>query len=338
MFSRVLDLIESVLCKLNLKLSCHCFSWGGPHPPYAAEWSLAYDENYVNCPIPYSTGNISNGDFKCSMSYAHYFTNFNSWNGVKIKSVACEVLGLNGTSNNYPVPSGLSAFVDSYSSGNNTISSEWPNNIGTGASTYRWFNEVTWNKRQNAIIRAPQSVFPLTIDQPAPPASSNPTTATIYLQCTMVYADGAMASYVPSGGGQSWGDQTMSMKVAYRRMAEPIAITVEPSQIDCGKFASTTTRMCGQGFKVLQGNGSNLPHGKLVFTVPASTVTGVSTIANMGDAGWIDLVADGQAVPLDGSSWNGDVTQSTTFTPRIKASGRGNGVESININVTYTVD
>lgn len=102
--------------------------------------------------------------------------------------------------------------------------------------------------------------------------------------------------------------------------------------------SGTVTQWCNKKFDVIKADGYGLPPGVLSFTVP-STKPGDSTMARMGDAGFLELIYRDNAVKFDGSPIRPlNNEQAPIFVPRITPTGRGNGPETISINVTFTAD
>ncbi|EOX8380407.1 hypothetical protein [Salmonella enterica] len=78
------------------------------------------------------------------------------------------------------------------------------------------------------------------------------------------------------------GNIKYKFNVQYARR-DPVIIQAKPEVINCGVFSGATTRLCSQGFRVIQANGATLPKGRLSFSLPSS----------IGSARWIDLIAEG---------------------------------------------
>lgn len=118
----------------------------------------------------------------------------------------------------------------------------------------------------------------------------------------------------------------------------PVTIRAIPSQLQCGRLSGTNPRLCNASFNVVKSDGGQLPPGTLRINVASPSLQG-PTIAIMGDtAGYLELTHQGQPVKLDGSPLSKAITMSPQFVPRITPTGRGNGPESLSINVTFTAD
>ncbi|RKJ84526.1 hypothetical protein D6R50_23045 [Aeromonas veronii] len=149
------------------------------------------------------------------------------------------------------------------------------------------------------------------------------------------YADGV--ADVPFGP-VTWLPQRIGVEFIYDRVASPVAIKTTPSVLECGNVAGTETRVCNRGFVVEQANGSALPSGRLSFSVAPTAMTGNPTVAKLGGAGTLQVMANGSPVPLDGTTWAGDVTQNPSFVPRITGTGAEMGGKSLNITTTFTAN
>lgn len=114
-----------------------------------------------------------------------------------------------------------------------------------------------------------------------------------------------------------------------------IAIQALPNHIDCGVFGGTETQLCRNSFTILQSDGAALPPGRLTMNA-GSLLPGVTNIAAMGDAGLIEVLYNGNAVPLNGDLF--ESSRSPRFIPRITSTGKGNGAESLSLNITFTAD
>ncbi|RKJ83699.1 hypothetical protein D6R50_24280 [Aeromonas veronii] len=124
----------------------------------------------------------------------------------------------------------------------------------------------------------------------------------------------------------------------YRQVAPPLPILVSPAVVECGYIAGREARNCNNSFRVTRVDGGALPRGRLAFSVGPDAMTGNPTVAKMGGAGTMQVVANGIPVPLDGTAWAGDVTSNTSFVPRITGTGTEMGEKKLNITATFTAD
>ncbi|RKJ87219.1 hypothetical protein D6R50_13115 [Aeromonas veronii] len=144
--------------------------------------------------------------------------------------------------------------------------------------------------------------------------------------------------FYTAGKEPEWLPYRAEIEYTYEIVRKPIALAIKPALLDCGTIAATTTRTCGAGFKVHQQDGAALPRGALAFRVPADAMTGDRTVAKMGGAGTMQVMANGVPVPLDGTTWTGDVTSNVSFVPRITGTGAEMGEKTLNVTATFTAD
>ncbi|RKJ89717.1 hypothetical protein D6R50_10790 [Aeromonas veronii] len=149
---------------------------------------------------------------------------------------------------------------------------------------------------------------------------------------------GSHMSYVPWGGGITWGKEELTLELLYNRNRETVSLFAEPNNVACGNIVGSESRDCNNGFRLTRGAGQAPKPGRLSFSVAPNAMTGNPTVAKMGGAGTVQILVDGVPVPLDGTTWVGDATRMPTFLPRITGTGAEMGEKSLNIIAKYILD